>query len=690
MKNRKYFSLGVYKEMLRQLSVAGVIGLAIALIIAVSPVLSTYTDGNPRIMTISEVCAATKVICDIAAPLLAFLAFSYGNKRKNSDFFHSLPYTRECVYLSIYGAVMTWILIIAAASMTVSVISRCLFPDEYIIIFAQLPVAFLSVISSAMLAVSAVALAASLTGTALMTVVVSGIILVVPGAVSGMLAEGVASRLPILADGYLGISAPQQYNLYYGSLGYLVGNSDIRGLVPVAYTLGVAVLYGILACVAFKKRKSETSHNSSVSSLWQNIFRIAFIIPFIMFPIMDIVNDDFEAAHLLWWLFCIVAYFAFELITTKKWKNLLRAIPGLFIAVCICVLCTFAVIVFANKAESFAPEASEIESVRIVGDTNSISRYSNSQLDYFDYAINKASKVKLTDEKAKEIISRSIADTKKRHAGYGDYDVEYKNLMVAVKAGGGEKYRWIFVREEDYEALVDILGANEEYRTAFMTYPEVSVGVSNNHYSYNYGSTRVDDVVLDTLAEEMAGLDFGKWFRYLEDGYGYNDEIVIVTKEGINSRAVVVPLKAHILPETFYLIKTKNLDSQFNRDECADVFEEIERVKGGNTKDMAYESRSYEVSAQAYIKTEDGVVNVGKSWFGIAYILEENDLEDFFDKDFESLSKMISKTRNKDLDLESFVEVSYTVSDKYELHDSVTAYYSIPEEYVEDFLDWQS
>jgi len=105
---------------------------------------------------------------------------------------------------------------------------------------------------------------------------------------------------------------------------------------------------------------------------------------------------------------------------------------------------------------------------------------------------------------------------------------------------------------------------------------------------------------------------------------------------------------------------------------------------------MAYESRSYEVSAQAYIKTEDGVVNVGKSWFGIAYILEENDLEDFFDKDFESLSKMISKTRNKDLDLESFVEVSYTVSDKYELHDSVTAYYSIPEEYVEDFLDWQS
>ncbi len=691
MKNKKLFSSGLYKEMLRQLSVAGVIGFAIALIIAISPVMTTTADGSVAIKGMADICSNVKIVCDIIAPVMAFIAFGYGNKRKTSDFFHAVPYTRECVYISNYLAVMTWISIIAVVSTGVSVLSYSVFPTEFVVMYAQIPMALIRILVSSMVAVSAVSLAAALTGTALMNILVSLMILIVPGAFVSTFVDGVLSNAHLLSTDHLGVPTPQTHNLYFGSFGHLSGFSTYGGVYPIIYTLCIAILYGVLACICFKKRKSEISHVPSASSLWQSVFRIVFIVPFMFFPLNDAMNNGVDSSHVLWWLFCLVGYFAFEIITTKKWKNLVKAIPGFFIAIGICVLSCVMVIAVSNKANKFSPTAEEIDSVRIVSSETrgGYYYYYDTETDLFGYATNNASKVKLTDERVKEIIASSIEETLEKYKGYRDFVDGHENMMVAVRSGAREYYRWIWISSEKYEELISLLAENEEYRTAFMAYPEVRLGVGYDYSNYTHEGKIVEPTLLETLEREISEVDFVDWYDYLHDSISFNYEVVLITKEGVNSAAVSVPLKAQMLPDSFYLAKSKGLDNQFNRDSCVDILKQIERAKNGDTSDMVYESRFYEISVQACVQTPDGAESFDKSWCGISYILLENELDEFFDEDFEILSKMIFEVKDKPLDLNSFVEVSFSTTDQYKNYDGVdTAYFSIPEEYVEFFMSW--
>ena len=54
------------------------------------------------------------------APLLVIAMFSFLNERKQSDFYHSLPQTRVCVYLSMVAAIFTWLIGVIVVSVGVN------------------------------------------------------------------------------------------------------------------------------------------------------------------------------------------------------------------------------------------------------------------------------------------------------------------------------------------------------------------------------------------------------------------------------------------------------------------------------------------------------------------------------------------------------------------------------------------
>ena len=63
-------------------------------------VKETITDGT----TIVPVTVASYL-----SPFLVLMMFAFLNKRKESDFFHAIPFTRGCVYTSFVAAILTWV-----------------------------------------------------------------------------------------------------------------------------------------------------------------------------------------------------------------------------------------------------------------------------------------------------------------------------------------------------------------------------------------------------------------------------------------------------------------------------------------------------------------------------------------------------------------------------------------------------
>lgn len=131
------FSFGLYREGLKKVRLIGIVAAVLCIVItALIPIVSIvnasrnpegyYGETNwgayhaPNVKTVEADDFAPLLLILVFTPLIIFMMFSYLNKRSESDFFHSIPYHRETVYLSFTAAAMTWIWGIVIVSLTVS------------------------------------------------------------------------------------------------------------------------------------------------------------------------------------------------------------------------------------------------------------------------------------------------------------------------------------------------------------------------------------------------------------------------------------------------------------------------------------------------------------------------------------------------------------------------------------------
>ena len=91
----------------------------------------------------------------------------------------------------------------------------------------------------------------------------------------------------------------------------------------------------------FHRRRSEAAGQSAPSRLLQHIYRIVVTMVICIFIVCAMFSEmtagilrDEWFVFLVFYLVAALVYFAYELITTKKWKNLLTALPGLGIVHC--------------------------------------------------------------------------------------------------------------------------------------------------------------------------------------------------------------------------------------------------------------------------------------------------------------------------------------------------------------------
>ena len=168
MKN-KLFSKGLYVESLRQLRVAGIIALVIFFLAAIGgPVLellsyysasnaptildgpSYYYDNSSYYPIIVDYQIMISYLTNLMmwGPIFAAVLFSQFNRRVASDFYHSLPYTRLCTYISFTAGILTWLGIIFTVHVGVSIIAHVAMPLIYVVSFAGMLDFILTVVAA--------------------------------------------------------------------------------------------------------------------------------------------------------------------------------------------------------------------------------------------------------------------------------------------------------------------------------------------------------------------------------------------------------------------------------------------------------------------------------------------------------------------------------------------------------------
>ena len=124
MNNKKVFSFHMFLQTLKQTRLVGFIMMAVITLISVVPIISSlsYIKEYKQVNNVGGISGNyfLVLVFIIVVPVISLIVWSFLNKRSGSDFYHSIPYTRLCIYLSKTAAILTWI----AGILVVSYVSQ--------------------------------------------------------------------------------------------------------------------------------------------------------------------------------------------------------------------------------------------------------------------------------------------------------------------------------------------------------------------------------------------------------------------------------------------------------------------------------------------------------------------------------------------------------------------------------------
>lgn len=585
MKNR-IFSPSLFREFMRQLRLPGLIFTAVmcieAILMTAEGVISSKgydSFGNVIYSTIScnfmSVHPISVLTIYLVAPILVMCALSFVNRRNASDFYHSLCERRECVFISAFVAAASWIAISFLSGSAVAVISHAVFPGIFIFNYASAAVSAIVILSGSLFVASCVAIAMSFTGTVFNNIIMSGILVFLPQSVFFAVRISVIETLSIMTNkGLFG----QSYNVPFAILEKMLFGDvlSVFDSIPHAvYTLVFAIIYFIIAILLFKIRKSEFAGNSAVGKKMQAVCRVLVGTVFSLIPAAwiymmanynyTIDTEDIFMVIVLY-IIMIVAVGVYELIATRKFRNLISAAKSLIpIAIINAALigCMFGVY---YGVISFKPDSDDIKSVRII---------SNSY-DQYDYFAAMSDKIELDSKEIKQLVSSTLKSNINDEINNTYYsDMAY--CTVAIKTGTGTHYRSLEFTQKQYAELLDEMNKSEDYQKLFLTLPKVNA--SNIDFYYNYNS---DIILTDAQKTELYEL-----LKKDIDGMNFSDSYALLTERMcgdciIGRIEVTVPVGTrnynfYILISEFtpkasnYLISFINESAKDKTDKLADI-----------------------------------------------------------------------------------------------------------------------
>ncbi len=530
---KRIFDFGMFSDALRRTALIGGIITALTVISVVisfaGSILFSASNNGIVAMGFSEINPMILVIPFLAVPILTMNLFGFLNKRSTSDFWHSVPFTRECIFVSFYLAVFAWVVFATAISTVASVILYSLVPNLFAIDLSSLFFGIISILVISLLIEGGFLIAMSITGTVFNNIVVALIILFMPRLLLLVL-DIMQTNGYLFGSSTLFLDGKIPLNMLFSMVvsvffGYATAifpytTADVFASVPaILYTLLLSAIYFAVGIICFKKRKSEAASNSTVSPTVQTAIRTLVSFVICLIPIYMIISewhskhtsfttDDLFTIAVLY-LVAVIAYFIYELISTKKAKNMLKAIPSIWVLAALNLVFIFCAHLGYIHSYNFTPTADTISAVKFVSG-NSVYSY-----EYFDAAV---SKISITDDNIEKLLCDAYEETREKYEKR-DYRAD-QTITVGFKTQSGYKYRTVMMSNELYSLVNNHLESTQEFKDIYdvdKLFDESIFVSAHIHYVGNLNNMTnelSDDqqkLIIESFKEEIRAMNLNDW-----------------------------------------------------------------------------------------------------------------------------------------------------------------------------------
>lgn len=546
------FDVRLYRDGCRQLKVLGMVfGLLMMLEATLLPIYraiimsnaaaSNYKDTWSHNADLVTLHPAVLFTFTLIVPVLTIYLFQFLNQRNACDFYHSIPQTRTCLCVSYLAASLTWSLGILWGTSFVSMILHAVLRIGYHVLLKECLVQCLSFSIMSLLVTGGILLAMSVTGNPFSNIIVTGMILFVPRSIMLILKLGVGSSVNLVdSDHYLSFLG-NGWNLVTSLiLGSMVSTISYESLMSSAkaiiYTLILACLYIGLGIWCFRRRSSETAGQAAIDERLQLVFRLIPALMFSLIPTLVLFIDGLRVGGeeifnlFVLYLIAVIIYFLYELISTRKVRNLKSALPGVAILAILNVVIFLGMGMMKQSILSFTPMADEISSVSLTGKMTNLymGEYAvESDVHVPGYLTSSREKVELTDPAIRELVAERLAEgvaydeDPSGNMGYGNRG---NTVTVIIRVGNRKEYRQIRLVSSDLVKIGEVLKQNSQVEQIYMELPQANDSNLHLYLTSENNPAEACSAVYEALKEDAKNMGFVKWYAYTSEDSIHGDD----------------------------------------------------------------------------------------------------------------------------------------------------------------------
>lgn len=588
MKRNKFFSPALMLEGIKQTRVVGICFAVISVLASCGyPLLRLISYASMDYDTLKAQPYFTIDIATFSMPIflmqyimpivMIFLLFNFMNIRKASDFYHSIPLSKTCVYLTYTVTALIWSIVTVVVSTLLSFTIYALSLKTVINIEFVWPTIISSIIL-AMLIASIALLAKGLSGTIFTNIIITLIIMFLPRVIILLYTTAINTSVKITDVSFMSLTdiynniifAPFIYNNSF----LIEKTTPILNASTQWYSLILAIIYFVIGFFIHKFRKSESAGKSAAYKGVQPVVRILIgSIPLLLISFnLACGLKVYTEFWLIGILVSLLAYFLYELITTKSAKKLLISIPFYLIAILANAIFIIACVSERNFILNDIPEPSEISSVSI--------SYNNDYLNvvyindnYYKY---KTENIKYDDKGLIDHLQSSLVETveKVKEDDFSKFYSEnyiYYDVIFHCSSGRDIKRRvYVNINKlggSENLSLDSYIHKNKEYENAIYSLPtdkelkSINIDTSNIDFSKD----ELNELWKIYKEEFNSASNEDKNMLSYRDNDIYNNynidnttSIVTIGYVGMNSFSQHYLIDAKITPKTYnkYLDKT--------------------------------------------------------------------------------------------------------------------------------------
>lgn len=609
MNNKKIFSVNMFWQTFKQLKVVGILSMAVTLFFVVFPQINDalYYLKHIKLYGEEQMDASAKMVyasnIDVLSitfilftPILVLYVWNFLNKKNSSDFYHSLPYKRECLYFSKIAAVFAWQVIIHVVTYLCLIITFAVFKDCFIVEMWMVFRVFLSIFIANLLCGSAISLACALTGNVFSNICLSGLIIFLPRFLCIMIEAFATMKVPTVSDYQVFPLINDAHNIVAGYILRAFVQIDYNSLMfsvsSLVYTLILAFIYMGLGLLVFKFRKSEAAQKSALNKKLQVAISmtLGFVICFIS-VIFTFAEDEGDRDYIMLVVFFLVAAFViivYELATGKKNHLLQRSVPSILMAYVLSLIFGVLVGTVADGMLEYAPKAQSIDYIKINGmSDNQASMYGYRAADYFDSIIEG---IQIKDKQSCEIVAKAIADNnsiiKNNKQYYKEFNSDnYVKMDIFVKDGLIGANRKVYIKSDDINVIAAAAGKEEKYRERIKSLPiaEEAAIIWDSAYMDVKNSRRIYNI----YKEEYYNMDYEKILNHM-----VTPNPLIQMSLTFNSKGKTYEAQLPITSQTpkaaqSYVEYTNEMCIQKNSSEMNQVKEILEKLSAGHSVSLS-------------------------------------------------------------------------------------------------------